>query len=102
MSRQRAAERIELLLDEAAQAARVGEHDRARRYVQLARRLAERNRLEFPRRGRRRTCDACDQYLLPGENAQVRLQTGHVVITCSCGAIKRYPYAGGDYSSGSE
>lgn len=92
MSAQLAAERIDLLLTEAAAAARAGDEDRARRYVRLARRLAERNRLEFPRAGRRRTCDACDRYLIPGQNARVRLRDGNVVVTCSCGTHKRYPY----------
>lgn len=66
--------------------------DLARQYVRLARRIAERYRLDLPRRLSRFTCEACDAYLRPGANARVRLQDGHVVITCSCGAIARYPY----------
>lgn len=87
-----AAERIERLERAARDAAAAGEDDRAREYVRLARRIAERNRLELPRRFRRFTCDRCDAYLRPGRNATVRLQAGHVVITCTCGAQKRYPY----------
>lgn len=86
-----AAERIERLHDLARAAA--GEDDeRARYYVRLARRVAERNRLSLPRKFRRFTCDTCDAYLRPGSNARVRLQDGHVVITCDCGAQARYPY----------
>jgi len=89
-----AAERIERLHDLARQAAAAGEHERARRYVRRARRIAERNRLDLPRVFLRFTCDRCDAYLRPGQNARVRLQDGHVVITCDCGEHQRYPYDG--------
>ena len=87
-----AEERIERLEELARAAAAAGEDDRARYYVRLARRVAERNRLALPRTFRRFTCDACDAYLRPGTNARVRLQNGHVVITCECGHQARYPY----------
>ncbi len=87
-----AAERIERLHALARAAAAEGDEDRARVYVQLARRVAERNRLSLPKRFRRFTCDRCDAYLRPGANARVRLQNGHVVITCDCGQQARYPY----------
>lgn len=87
-----AAERIERLHELARAAAASGEDDRARYYVRLARRVAERNRLALPRQFRRFTCDSCDAYLRPGKNARVRLQDGHVVVTCDCGAQARYPY----------
>lgn len=87
-----AEERIDRLSELARAAATRGEDDRARYYVRLARRVAERNRLGLPRRFRRFTCDECDGYLRPGENARVRLRDGHVVITCDCGWQSRYPY----------
>lgn len=87
-----AEERIDRLEALAAEAAADGEHDLAREYVRLARRIAERNRLRLPRSFTRATCDACDAYLRPGDNARVRLQDGHVVITCDCGSQTRYPY----------
>ncbi|NIB98944.1 ribonuclease P protein component 4 [Halobacterium sp. R2-5] len=89
---QLAAERIERLHALAQNAAREGDDDRAREYVRLARRLAERNRLTLPRAFRRFTCDACDAYLIPGRNARVRTRDGHVVVTCDCGSHARYPY----------
>lgn len=64
----------------------------AREYVRLARRVAERHRLSLPKRFRRFTCDTCDTYRRPGVTARVRLQNGHVVLTCECGAIDRFPY----------
>ncbi len=87
-----AAERIDRLHALARAAAADGEDERARKYVRLARRVAERNRLSLPRAFKRFTCDRCDAYLRPGTNARVRLQDGHVVITCDCGQQARYPY----------
>lgn len=87
-----ARERIDRLEALAKEAATAGEDDRAREYVALARRIAERNRLRFPRSFERATCDRCDRYLRPARNARVRLQDGHVVVTCECGAHHRYPY----------
>lgn len=87
-----AAERIDRLHDLASEAAAAREHDRAREYVRLARRIAERHRLSLPRRFRRFTCDRCDAYLRPGVNARVRLGPGRVVVRCDCGATARYPY----------
>lgn len=87
-----AAERIGRLQDLAREAARDCRDDRAREYVRLARRIAERNRIGLPDDFKRFTCDACDSYLLPGKNARVRLQDGHVVTTCDCGHQDRHPY----------
>ena len=90
--REIAAERVQRLGDLAREAVRDGRDDRARRYVRLARRVAERHRLTLPRRFRRFTCDRCDAYLVPGRNARVRTRDGHVVVTCDCGEHARYPY----------
>lgn len=88
-------ERIQRLQELAEAAATEGHDQRARRYVRRARRIAERNRLELPRDFTRFTCDRCDAYLRPGRNARVRLQDGHVVVTCDCGNHARYPYEAG-------
>ncbi len=87
-----ARERIDRLHDLAADAAAESDQQRAREYVRLARRVAERHRLGLPHEFRRSTCDRCDSYLRPGDNARVRLRDGHVVVTCDCGAQARYPY----------
>jgi ribonuclease P protein subunit RPR2 len=87
-----AAERIDRLHVLAREAAREGDQARAREYVRLARRIAERHRLRLPTEFKRFTCDACDRYLVPGRNARVRTQDGHVVVTCDCGHQARYPY----------
>jgi len=90
-----AEERIERLTELAREAAAECHEERARRYVRRARRVAERNRLCLPRELERFACDACDAFLRPGKNARVRLQDGHVVVTCDCGYQARYPYEEG-------
>jgi ribonuclease P protein subunit RPR2 len=90
--REIARERIERLDDLAREATKEGNEERAREYVRRAKRIAERHRLSLPKRLKRFTCDACDSYLIPGRNARVRTQGGHVVVTCDCGAQARYPY----------
>jgi ribonuclease P protein subunit RPR2 len=87
-----ARERIERLRELAREATVAGRPDRSRRYVRRARRIAERNRLSLPVEFTRFTCDRCDVYLRPGDNARVRLRDGHVVVTCDCGQQARYPY----------
>ncbi|WP_181686116.1 ribonuclease P protein component 4 [Halorhabdus salina] len=88
-----AAERIEVLAEQAREAARAGHSDRAQECVRRARRVAERHRLSLPPSFERFVCDRCDTYLRPGRNARVRTQSGHVVVTCDCGGQTRYPYA---------
>jgi ribonuclease P protein subunit RPR2 len=88
-----ARERIERLRELAREAVLDDHEERAREYVQRARRVAERQRLRLPRSFERSTCSACDTYLVPGRNARVRTQDGHVVVTCDCGAQSRYPYS---------
>lgn len=90
-----AEERVERLAALAREAARSGESDLARRYVRRARRVAERNRIDLPKRLKRFGCDRCDAYLVPGRTARVRTRSGHVVVTCDCGEHARYPYGSG-------
>ena len=86
-------ERIDRLFALAREAVVDDEYDRAREYVRLARRIAERNRCGVPRTFERATCDACDVYLRPGKTSRVRLQPGHVVVRClECGETARYPH----------
>lgn len=87
-----AAERIERLGELAKRAAADGEPERAKEYVARAKRIAERQRLSLPRSITRFVCDACGARLRPGRNARIRLQDGHLVVTCDCGAHSRYPY----------
>jgi ribonuclease P protein subunit RPR2 len=87
-----ASERIARLASLARAAPAADEGERAKQYVRTARGIAQRHRLSLPETFRHRICDRCDAYLLPGVNARVRLQDGHVVVTCDCGEMARYPY----------
>ena len=88
-----ARERIERLQSMARDAVDAGRDERAREYVRRARRIAERHRLRLPRDFSHSICRSCDTFLVPGNNARVRTQSGHVVVTCECGEQARYPYA---------
>jgi ribonuclease P protein subunit RPR2 len=91
-SRAIARDRVEVLFREAEEAALEGEVERANRYVELARRVAMRAQYALPSRYRRRVCEGCYAYLLPGETARVRLRGGTVSATCeACGTVNRYP-----------
>lgn len=85
------AERISILVDLAFAAARDGNEERARRYVDLSRRIAAKTKVKVPRG--RPCCEGCLMPLIPGVNCRVRVG-GHMVrTTCGCcGEISRRPY----------
>ncbi len=90
-----ALERVERLLEMAKETWNE-DPDRARRYVELARKIAMKGRVRLPRRLKRSFCKRCNAPLIPGETARVRLRTNrmpHVSVTClECGTVYRYPY----------
>ncbi len=89
-----AGERIEILFDLAEKEALNGRQDRANRYVHLARKIGMRYNVRVPERYRMRYCRKCDSFLMPGVNAEFRLNDGRITVRClSCGHIYRHPYA---------
>ncbi len=68
----------------------------ANRYVQLARKYAQRAKIPVPREWSRRICSKCKQFLYPGVNCRYRVQSrrgkgSHVSLTClECLKVKRY------------
>ena len=61
------------------------------RYVELARKIAMRQRIRIDRELRRQYCHHCYTYLVPGRNMRVRVHRGNVVVTCkSCNRTTRY------------
>ena len=93
MERRIALERMEILFHQAEREALQGRAPRARRYVDLARRIGMRYNVRVPPEFKRRFCKACLAYFLPGVNARVRVGRGRLVVTClGCGAIQRLPY----------
>lgn len=83
-------ERIAILFEQA----RLSSHlhpEWSDRYVQLARRIAMRQRVRIGRRFKRQFCRHCYTYLIPGVNVRVRVQRGKVIVTClSCRRQMRY------------
>ena len=93
MERRIALERMEILFGLAEKEALQGHGARARRYVDLARKIGMRYNVRTPPEFKRRFCKACLAYFVPGVNARVRVGRGRVVITCTaCGAIQRLPF----------
>ena len=93
-TRQIARERIAVLFHQAELA--FGEHpERSNRYVELARKIAMRQRIRIEREFRRRFCHHCLAYLVPGRNMRVRVHGGNVVVTClSCRKKTRFRVEG--------
>ncbi|MDD1694599.1 MAG: ribonuclease P [Methanoregula sp.] len=85
-----ARERISVLFEQARQAF-TGHPDRSNRYVELARKIAMRQRVRIDRELRRQYCHHCYAFLVPGSNMRVRVHRGNVVVTCdSCNKKTRY------------
>jgi len=76
-----AKERIRKLFEEAEKAFR--EHpERSDRYVQIAWKIATKNKARIPRELKRKFCRHCKSFWMPGKTVRVRTQEGHVVFTC--------------------
>jgi len=72
-----ARERIEILFGQAKDA--FGIHpERSNRYVDLARKIAMRQRIRIDREFRRQFCHHCYTFLVPGKNMRVRVHRGTV------------------------
>jgi ribonuclease P protein subunit RPR2 len=88
-----AKERIDILFELAEKEALKGRLDRANRYVHLARKIGMRYNVRVPRKYRMHYCRKCDSFLLPGVNAEYRLNEGKITVRClNCGTIYRHPY----------
>ena len=89
-SRKLARERIEILFDR-AQEFFPGNPRWSERCVDLARRIAMRQRVRIPRTLRMRFCRRCSAYLVPGSTVRVRVHRGKVVMTCMrCSGHRRF------------
>jgi ribonuclease P protein subunit RPR2 len=70
-----------------------GRSRRSDRYVQLARKIGMRYRVQIPHHLKMRICKGCYAFLVPGENARVRLRGDYITTTClKCGKQMRRPY----------
>jgi len=85
-----AKERIRVLFEQ-AKSVFSAHPEMSNRYVDLARRIAMRQRIRIDREFRRRFCHHCYTYLVPGRNMRVRIHGGSVVVTCqTCNKKTRF------------
>lgn len=90
-AREIAEERMTVLLRLSCEAAVRGDADRARRYVDLARRIGMKTRTGMPRDVR--YCKACRMPLVPGVSCTVRLRNHRIGMRCAqCGSSRRISY----------
>ena len=86
-----AKERISILFKEAEKTVKE-DPQLARRYVQLAKRIAMRYNVRLGRQ-RRKYCKYCNTYFIYGLTARKRLKNGKINVKClSCNKVIRYPY----------
>ncbi len=91
--KQIAKERIEVLFRNAQENAKT-HPERAKRYIQLAKKIGMRYLVRFPKKLKVSYCKKCSSPLISGYNLKVKLNSRHkcVEYTCSCGEVKRFPY----------
>lgn len=86
-----ARERIELLMKK-AESTFPKDRELSRRYVELARKVAMKCPMRFPKKWNKRICRKCNSLLVPGENCRVRIYKHRIIITClECGNVRRIP-----------
>ncbi len=69
--------------------------ERARRYIQLARKIGMRYNVRLGKEQKKEFCKKCNSLLVPGYSSSVRLdpKTRTVIIKClNCKTIYRHPY----------
>jgi RNase P subunit RPR2 len=85
-----ASERIKELLDFAFE---VKEQSLRNRYIQLIRKYAMKTNLKLKPEQKSRFCKHCKEYLVAGENSNIRLRKSRVIIYChNCKKYTRRPY----------
>ncbi len=82
-----ALERVKILFKEAE----LADKKLANRYVKLARKIAMKVNLKFPKNLKRKFCKHCYCYLRPGVNCRVRVREKMVVYYClECKRFMRF------------
>ena len=88
-----AVQRIERLFELAEAEAKANQEQRSTRYIQLARAIGMRYRVQIPKHLKMRLCKGCYAFLIPGNTARVRLRGEYMTKTClRCGEHMRRPY----------
>lgn len=67
-----------------------GHPGRSKRYIELIRRLSQKNKVPIPKELKRQFCKKCGAFLKPGENARMRLTKHYRVVSClECGFSRK-------------
>jgi len=83
---------MDRLFELTEQEMRRGRRERAKRYIELARRIGMRYNVPVGK-WKRRFCSRCLSYYIFPVNASVRVDRGKIIIKCAnCDGISRYPY----------
>src|SRR3989442_13278536 len=90
MERRIAVERMTTLF-RLAETEALGRHPgRAKRYVELARRIGMRYNVRAPAQFKRSFCKKCHAFLLPSVSSRIRIGPGRSIVTCTpCGHTRR-------------
>ena len=63
---------------------------RSKRYVELARKIATRNRVRIPQELKKSFCKKCGAFLKQGINSKLRVTKSYLSVSCEeCGAAKK-------------
>lgn len=63
------------------------------RYIELATKIALKNKTPFSKEQKMLTCKKCLSYLQPGTNSRLRVVKGKIIIRCNkCNNIRRFVY----------
>lgn len=65
----------------------------AQRYIDIAGKISTKYKVKLPRELKRRICNHCKTFMIPGINCRVRLRNMMVVTYCqSCKKFSKVPY----------
>jgi ribonuclease P protein subunit RPR2 len=56
--------------------------ERSQRYIELIRKLSQKNKVPIPKEIKPKFCKKCGAFLKPGENAKMRLTKAYRVVSC--------------------
>ncbi|MFH1240640.1 MAG: ribonuclease P [Candidatus Diapherotrites archaeon] len=63
---------------------------RTKRYVELARKIATRNRVRIPQELKKKFCKKCGAFLKQGVNSKIRVTKSYLCVTCKeCENVKK-------------
>lgn len=64
----------------------------SKRYIELSKKISTKYRTKIPKEYKKQHCKKCNNYLMPGKNATVRINNGKITYHCKeCNHISRMP-----------